>query len=233
MTAQGARRRGRAGRAGAAAGEGRTVGLAPRACWRRRRAGAHVVVIPGGKVEVIEVGEVQTLPGDDGRRSTGRPTARSSARSASGSAPTLASSRPSTSARRSRSRSAAASRRCNCPRVTSRGGGGLGVKESDASLLVTSPEWTRRSPSAAARHVDERVRLLPGEQQGRGNSSSRPPFKRGDSEIQDQSTFTEAELTPFDPRQGWAPAGRSWLKLGFDNTTLDRTGRRARCTCTR
>ncbi len=205
-----------------------TVGLAPRAVLENvAKPERNVVVIPGGKVEVIEVGEVQTLPGDE-RSPLYRP--------ADGEEFRAIGFRVSTdlgfkSAVDISPAFAIAIGGRKSPLQLPEGDEPRQVvvsvpKESDASLLVTvagvdqaiSVRSGERTSTNAAAYYRASSKVAVNKQ------FPNRSFKRGDFEIQHQMTFTEAELTPFDPRQGWAPAGRSWLKLGFDNTTLDRTG---------
>lgn len=214
-----------------------TVGLVPGAVLENvAKPERNLVVVPGGKVEVIEVGEVKTLPGDeqaplyrpaDGeefRAISFRVSTDLGYKSAVDISPAFA---VEVAGRKSPLR---------LPEADSFGSSH--PAEDPQQVVVSVPKEHDASLLVSVAGVDQAISVRSGERTStnaaayyRANTKvavnkqfPNRSFSRGDFEIQHQVTFTEAELTPFDPQQGWAPAGRSWLQLGFDNSTLDRTG---------
>lgn len=205
-----------------------TVGLAPGAVLENvAKPDRNVVVIPGGTVEVIEVGEVRTLPGDE-RSPLYRPADGEEFRAISFRVGTDAGYRSTVDVTPAFAVSAGGRK---TPLELAGDGAPQRVvvsvpKSADASLLVTvagvdqaiSIRSGQRTSTNAAAYYRTSSKVAVNRQ------FPNRAFSRGDFSIQHQVTFTEAELSPFDPERGWAPAGRSWLTLGFDHSTLERTG---------
>lgn len=84
------------------------------------------------------------------------------------------------------------------------------VAGKDQSLSITSGNRTSKVASTFYRSSPEAVlnRAYP-----------KDTYQQGDFRFSYSALFTSATLSPFDPKRGWAPEGKSWLSLGMDQET--------------
>ncbi|MBE1605109.1 hypothetical protein [Actinopolymorpha pittospori] len=84
------------------------------------------------------------------------------------------------------------------------------VLGKDQSLSVTS--GSRTSEVATAFYASSSEAVL-------NRAYPKDTYQQGDFRFSYSALFTSATLSPFDPKRGWAPDGKSWLSLGMDQET--------------
>lgn len=203
------------------------------------KPGKGVIVVPGAKVEVIEVGEVKTVPGDE----------QSPVYRAADGEEFRAISLNVTQDENYQSAdidiTPAYSVKFGAQKTpldfTQPSDEISGTQTGRRDVVVSVPKGKDASVVVSVAGADQTFSVRTGERTStnaaayyRTNATvavnklfSNRTVKKGDFEINHQVTFTEAEVTPFDEKAGWASTGKSWLRLAYDNEALELLGDKA------